>query len=165
MDRTGCGRRGRRPPGNSKQTPCHWHVACFAKEAGAAGQSMMYDAYQAGAEVGERVRRLAANAEGILNTFASHPFASPFRRMAAYYELVALAGFTHVRPDYGIDEVNVRGERFKVEERVELSTPFCQLLRFAREGGEELPKVLLVAPMSGHFATLLRGTIQTLLRD
>ena len=38
-------------------------------------------------------------------------------------------------------------------------------MRFRREGGEDDPKVLLVAPMSGHFATLLRGTIRTLLRD
>ena len=44
-------------------------------------------------------------------------------------------------------------------------TPFCQLLRFKREGGGDDPKVLLVAPMSGHFATLLRGTVRTLLRD
>ena len=44
-------------------------------------------------------------------------------------------------------------------------TPFCQLLRFRKEGGADDPKVLLVAPMSGHFATLLRGTIRTLLRD
>ena len=49
--------------------------------------------------------------------------------------------------------------------RASIWTPFCQLLRFRREGGENDPKVLLVAPMSGHFATLLRGTIRTLLRD
>ena len=46
-----------------------------------------------------------------------------------------------------------------------LWTPFCQLLRFRKAGGEDDPKILLVAPMSGHFATLLRGTIRTLLRD
>ena len=44
-------------------------------------------------------------------------------------------------------------------------TPFCQLLHFRKAGGEDDPKILLVAPMSGHFATLLRGTIRTLLRD
>jgi polyhydroxyalkanoate depolymerase len=46
-----------------------------------------------------------------------------------------------------------------------LATPFCTLLRFTREDAQDLPRVLLVAPMSGHFATLLRGTIRTLLRD
>ena len=46
-----------------------------------------------------------------------------------------------------------------------MTTPFCRLTRFLREGGDSDPKVLLVAPMSGHFATLLRGTLRTLLRD
>ena len=52
-----------------------------------------------------------------------------------------------------------------MSQSVALTTPFCQLTRFVREGGENDPKVLLVAPMSGHFATLLRGTLRTLLRD
>ncbi len=126
---------------------------------------MMYDAYQGIADFHDRVRKTAENAQAILNAWSSNPFAPPWRRMAAYYELVALAGFTHARPDYGIDSVERNGERIPVEERGVLWTPFCQLLRFRREGGEDDPKVLLVAPMSGHFATLLRGTIRTLVRD
>jgi poly(3-hydroxybutyrate) depolymerase len=126
---------------------------------------MMYDAYQGMADVGDRVRQLAENAHSILAAWSSHPYAPPWRRMSAYYELVALAGFTHARPDYGIDSVEIDGEPVDVEERGVLWTPFCQLLRFRKEGGEDDPKVLLVAPMSGHFATLLRGTIRTLLRD
>ncbi len=126
---------------------------------------MMYDAYQKMADAGDRVRTFAENAHAILANWSSNPFAPPWRRMAAYYELVALAGFTHARPDYGIDSVEVRGETIPVEERGVLWTPFCQLLRFQRQGGADDPKILLVAPMSGHFATLLRGTIRTLLRD
>ncbi len=126
---------------------------------------MMYDAYQQMADVGDRVRLLAENAHAILAAWSSNPFAPPWRRMAAYYELVALAGFTHARPDYGIDSVEIRDETIPVEERGVLWTPFCQLLRFQRQRGEDDPKILLVAPMSGHFATLLRGTIRTLLRD
>ncbi len=126
---------------------------------------MMYDAYQQMADAGDRVRTLAHNAHAILTNWSSNPFAPPWRRMAAYYELVSLAGFTHARPDYGIDSVEVRGETIPVEERGVLWTPFCQLLRFQRQGGADDPKILLVAPMSGHFATLLRGTIRTLLRD
>jgi len=92
-------------------------------------------------------------------------YASPLRRMAAYYELVALAGFTHTRPDYGISEiVTGSGLRVPVLEKEVFATPFCGLRRFAREGDENDPRVLLVAPMSGHFATLLRGTIRTLLQ-
>ncbi len=126
---------------------------------------MMYDAYQATADAGDRVRLLAANAEAILKSWSSHPYAPLWRRMEAYYELVALAGFTHARPDYGIDSVEIRGETVPVEERGVMWTPFCQLLRFQKEGGAEDPEILLVAPMSGHFATLLRGTVRTLLRD
>jgi poly(3-hydroxybutyrate) depolymerase len=126
---------------------------------------MMYDAYQGMADVGDRVRQLAENAHSILTDWSSHPYAPPWRRMSAYYELVGLAGFTHARPDYGIDSVEIDGEPLDVEERGVWWTPFCQLLRFRKEGGEDDPKVLLVAPMSGHFATLLRGTIRTLLRD
>src|SRR5260370_6014884 len=132
---------------------------------GRASRGMMYDAYQQMADVGDRVRLLAENAHAILAAWSSNPFAPPWRRMAAYYELVALAGFTHARPDYGIDSVEIRDETIPVEERGGLWTPFGQLLRFQRQRGEDDPKILLVAPMSGHFATLLRGTIRTLLRD
>ena len=126
---------------------------------------MMYDAYQGMADVGDRMRQLAQNAQMILSAWAAHPTASPWRRMSAYYELVALAGFTHARPDYGIDSVEINGAAVPVEERGALWTPFCQLLHFRKAGGADDPKILLVAPMSGHFATLLRGTIRTLLRD
>ena len=126
---------------------------------------MMYDAYQTIADANDRLRILAENARAILSAWSSNPFAPPMRRMAAYYELVALAGFTHARPPYGIDGIEKNGETIPVEEKGVMWTPFCQLLRFKREGGDDDPKVLLVAPMSGHFATLLRGTIRTLLRD
>jgi polyhydroxyalkanoate depolymerase len=126
---------------------------------------MMYNAYQKMADAGDQVRRFAENAHTILQAWSANPFAPPARRMAAYYELVALAGFTHSRPDYAIDAVEIDGEPVPVEERSAYSTPFCELFRFRREGVENDPKILLVAPMSGHFATLLRGTIRTLLRD
>jgi polyhydroxyalkanoate depolymerase len=126
---------------------------------------MMYDSYQALADVGDSVRLLAFNAERILRTWSSGPFGSPWQRMAAYYEVVALAGFTHERPSFDIAEVVVRGEAIPVEEEIVLSTDFCDLRRFRKAGSADEPKVLLVAPMSGHFATLLRGTLKTMLRD
>lgn len=125
----------------------------------------MYHYYQAYADLTDPVRMLAANAERILAAWGSNATASPIKKMAAYYEIVALAGFTHARPDYGIKTVEVRGETLAVTETVVLDTAFCSLLRFSREGGEDAPKVLLLAPMSGHFATLLRGTVRTLLKD
>jgi poly(3-hydroxybutyrate) depolymerase len=135
------------------------------KNWGGRPRDMMYDAYQRIADANDSVRALAENARAILGAWSSNPFAPPMRRMAAYYELVALAGFTHSRPDYGIVSVEKNGETIPVEEKGVMWTPFCQLLRFKREGGDDDPKVLLVAPMSGHFATLLTGTVRTLLRD
>ena len=128
--------------------------------------SMMYDAYQRYADLSHPARTLALSSERILQMWSTMQFASPLRRMTAYYELVALSGFTHTRPDYKIGHIAAHGgDLADVTEKAVLSTPFCTLLRFSREGGENEPRVLLVAPMSGHFATLLRGTIRTLLRD
>jgi len=126
---------------------------------------MMYDAYQGMADVGDRVRLLAANAQIVLEAWSSQPFASPWRKMAAYYELVALAGFTHARPDWEVDTIEVDGSELAIAQNVAAATPFCELRHFRKASGEDDPKVLLVAPMSGHFATLLRGTLRTLLRD
>src|ERR1700757_4873629 len=77
--------------------------------------SVIYDAYQGMADIHDRVRRSADAAHGVLQGWSANPFAPPWRRMAAYYELVALAGFTHARPDYGIDSVEARGEIVPVE--------------------------------------------------
>ncbi len=93
---------------------------------------MMYDAYQKMADAGDQVRMFAENAQTILSAWRANPVAPPVRRMAAYYELIALAGFTHARPDYGIDFVEVHGEEVPVEEKGVHWTPFCQLLRFRR---------------------------------
>src|SRR5208283_5927925 len=126
----------------------------------------MYDAYQSYADLSHPVRTLALNSERILRLWSASQFASPLRRMTAYYELVSLSGFTHTRPDYEIENVTTNGgDVVNVVETAVLATPFCTLLRFSREGGGSQPRVLLVAPMSGHFGTLLRGTVRTLLRD
>ena len=125
----------------------------------------MYDAYHRYAEMSQQVRLLASSSERILGLWSTMQFASPLRRMAAYYEIVGLSGFTHKRPDYGIRQITTPEGAVGVAEACVHSTPFCDLLRFSREGGENDPHVLLVAPMSGHFATLLRGTIRTLLQD
>jgi poly(3-hydroxybutyrate) depolymerase len=126
----------------------------------------MYDAYQAYAALTDPLRLAAAGNERILSLWRTMRFAAPLRCLQAYQEIVALAGFTHKRPAYGIKEIaSEAGETVSVAEEPVLSTPFCTLLRFSRAGASGEPRVLLVAPMSGHFATLLRGTIRTLLRD
>jgi poly(3-hydroxybutyrate) depolymerase len=126
---------------------------------------MMYDSYQTMANAGDRIRLLAASAGQFVNAPAAGAWANPLRPMTAMLELIALAGFTHDRPDYEIADVDVRGKRIPVTQSEALYTPFCRLLRFSKQGASDEPNVLLAAPMSGHFATLLRGTIRTLLRD
>jgi poly(3-hydroxybutyrate) depolymerase len=126
----------------------------------------MYQAYQAYAGLSDQIRRTAASSERVMSLWSAMQFAAPLRCLQAYHELVALGGFTHQRPDFGITEVKTdAGEIAPVVQEAVSETPFCTLLRFARAGAGEAPRVLLVAPMSGHFATLLRGTIQTLVRD
>ncbi|MFC3228415.1 polyhydroxyalkanoate depolymerase [Marinibaculum pumilum] len=95
-----------------------------------------------------------------------------WRAMTAGWALLADTKLSHRRPPFGIDSVPVGRRQVAVREEAALTTPFGTLLRFAKEGaptanGGEAPqpKVLVVAPLSGHFATLLRGTVRTLLRE
>ena len=126
----------------------------------------MYDAYQSYADLSHQIRMVAASGERLLRQWRTTRYASPLRCMEAYYELVVLAGFTHERPDYEITELTAHdGAIVDVAEEAVLTTPFCTLRRFSRKDAGNEPRVLLVAPMSGHFATLLRGTIRTLLRE
>ncbi|KAF7961900.1 esterase [Cupriavidus sp. UYMU48A] len=80
----------------------------------------------------------------------------------------ALDLFTRLTKDYGkpafaIDQVLARGERVAVTETVLIDEPFCRLLHFHKNMSDPGPRVLLVAPLSGHFATLLRPTVEALL--
>jgi poly(3-hydroxybutyrate) depolymerase len=87
------------------------------------------------------------------------------RRAKAANTLLALARLTHKRPDFGIRAVTVNGKPMAVTEEVIDHTPFCGLLHFKKARALTQPRVLLIAPLSGHFTTLLRGTVQTLLAD
>ena len=72
---------------------------------------------------------------------------------------------TTASPRSGCTTTQVGNETVAVNEEILLRKPFCQLLRFHRDTARRDPKVLVVAPMSGHFATLLRGTVEALLPD
>jgi polyhydroxyalkanoate depolymerase len=85
--------------------------------------------------------------------------------MLATWEMVGRAGFTHHRPDYGISTVMVGNSEVAVTEEAAHVTPFGTLLHFKKDVATLQPRVLLVAPLSGHFATLLRNTLRTLLAD
>ena len=72
---------------------------------------------------------------------------------------------THARPSFDIESVESNGVTCGITEEPVMSTPFGTLLHFRKDRDLQQPPVLLVAPMSGHFATLLRDTVRTLLQD
>lgn len=87
------------------------------------------------------------------------------RRMSAAFEVFSRMRLTHLRPSYGIPHVLVDGAEVPVVEEAAMVAPFGTLLHFRKPGLAAQPPVLLAAPLSGHFATLLRETVRTLLRD
>lgn len=95
------------------------------------------------------------------------------QRTAAAFELLYRLGKDYEKPEFGIHQIDVEGLSIPVVERVALEKPFCRLLRFKRYHDQadglarmkDDPVVLVVAPLSGHHATLLRDTVRTLLAD
>ncbi|MBV8779315.1 MAG: polyhydroxyalkanoate depolymerase, partial [Alphaproteobacteria bacterium] len=87
------------------------------------------------------------------------------RGIAAACQLFAQGRLQHRRPAFGIDSVTIGNRPVPVTEQPVRITPFSTLLHFAKEMPQPQPRVLLVAPMSGHFATLLRNTVRTMLPD
>ncbi|MBA1147319.1 polyhydroxyalkanoate depolymerase [Ectothiorhodospiraceae bacterium WFHF3C12] len=127
---------------------------------------MLYQAYQAHTDMLLLSRAFAKAAAPMLNGASVWPWELPsVRKLAAAYEVYALAALTHSRPDFDIDYVEVEGETVPVHEEVVHRTPFGSLLHFRKETDRAQPPVLMIAPMSGHFATLLRETIRTMLQD
>jgi poly(3-hydroxybutyrate) depolymerase len=125
---------------------------------------MLYQAYQAHSDIMVPVRAFAGAA---LHAFAPMNGFSPpaLKNLTAAYELIARAGLTHVRPPYGIATVTVGNEELPVREEAAYVSPFGTLLHFAKDVVAAQPRVLLVAPLSGHFATLLRNTVKTMLPE
>lgn len=130
---------------------------------------MMYQAYQAQSDLMWPLRTLAKLSVPMLQdpSFANFGFGAQTssRQVAAACKVLELAEVTHKRPPWRIDSVLSKGEAVSVTEEVVLTTPFATLLRFRKPGAAAQPKVLVVAPMSGHFATLLRDTVRTVLQD
>ncbi|MEO8297157.1 MAG: polyhydroxyalkanoate depolymerase [Burkholderiales bacterium] len=127
---------------------------------------MLYQSYQSHSDVLWPLRLLARHSTPWLN----HPWHAlrelpAVRKLAAACDVFTLAEITHKRPPFGIETVEVHGREVAVIEEAAATTPFGTLLRFRREGVDDQPKLLIVAPMSGHFATLLRETVRTCLRD
>jgi len=125
---------------------------------------MLYDAY-------EVQRSLLAGASTLANIGADW-LANPANPLA-YSQMGPIVGsaldvFAHAaaprgKPEFGIESTIVDGKHVAVSEEIVLRLPFGQLKHFRREGVAGGPKLLMVAPMSGHYATLLRGTVERML--
>jgi len=87
------------------------------------------------------------------------------QKLAAACEVFLLLRLTHTRPNFGIGSVQADGSEVAVREEIAARTPFATLLHFCKDCPDRGPPVLIVAPMSGHFATLLRDTVRTILAD
>ena len=126
----------------------------------------MYQAYQTQSDLMWPLRTAARMAAPmLLDPDVSLSRVPALRQTAAACKVMELAEVRHHRPAWRIASVNVAGQPQPVVEQVVARTPFATLLRFAKPGAPAQPKVLVVAPMSGHFATLLRDTVQTVLQD
>ncbi len=127
---------------------------------------MLYAAYQAHSDMMGAVRAFAGMAaRSFGHTGVGMPGHGLVRNLTAAYELIARAGLTHSRPAYGVTHINVGNREVEVREEAAHVTPFGTLLHFKKDIEAEQPRVLLVAPLSGHFATLLRGTVRTMLPE
>ena len=126
---------------------------------------MLYQGYQFNDDLINPFRWLAREMQAMAGW--SHWGGADFLRQwfVAGLEMVARFELSHARPPFGITQVKTAGSLEAVTEEVALDLPFGKLLHFAKPRGSSQPRVLVVAPLSGHFSTLLRGTVETLLAD
>ena len=127
-------------------------------------EQMLYNAY-------EMQRSMLAGASALANFSAellSNP-ANPFAYfgggpvLASALDVFAHASAPRGKPEFGLDRTVIDGKEVDVVEQIVLRKPFGQLKHFARKGVKGGPRLLIVAPMSGHYATLLRGTVERML--
>jgi poly(3-hydroxybutyrate) depolymerase len=107
---------------------------------------------------------------GMVQSFWSHP-AFPISRtplgraVASASELLERATRHYPKPPFGLASTEIEERTVAVREVPVLTTPFCNLIRFERDAVRHDPKVLVVAPLSGHHASLLRDTVSRLLPE
>jgi len=125
---------------------------------------MLYDAYEVQRSFLAGASKLAGLGAGWLNN-PSNPwgYSSMGPLVAASLEVFAHAAAPRGKPEFGITETRVGRKNVAVDEDIVLRKPFGQLKYFRKVGAESGRPLLIVAPMSGHYATLLRGTVERLL--
>jgi len=127
---------------------------------------MLYQAYQSQRDLTAPVRALAGLATWTLGELpGSWTDNRLTRQLSAGYEMIERSRLTHERPPFGIHSVIVGGEETAVREETVVAAPFSSLLHFAKDVADPQPTVLLVTALAGHFSTLLRATVRSLLPD
>jgi poly(3-hydroxybutyrate) depolymerase len=127
---------------------------------------MLYQGYQAWTDTSAPFRTAARAMVRLRDLMESVCDWPPASHLLAWLDVSSGARITHHRPPFSIDKVMVGGREVAVREAVVSRLPFCDLLHFAKDDPDIVqPKMLVVAPLSGHFSTLLRGAVRTLLQD
>jgi poly(3-hydroxybutyrate) depolymerase len=126
----------------------------------------LYHAYELNRRIAQPVR-LWANALEQIYSSPYNPWSDTWfgKSVAAGAEIVARLTQNYGKPKFGLPTTDIGGTTVAVNEEILLRKPFCDLIHFHRDTPRRDPKVLVVAPMSGHFATLLRGTVEALLPE
>ena len=129
----------------------------------------MYLAYQLQSDTAHPLRLASQGASSFFSALSGMDQTGMFQRFAATCELISRFQFTHTRPSFDLPYVEIAGKKVTITEEAALTKPFGTLLHFKKDidvpPDQALPKILVVAPLSGHFATLLRNTVRTLLQD
>ncbi len=131
---------------------------------------MLYHAYEMTHAAISPMRAAARMGQQVINhPMNAHPANFGARTASAALEMFINATRRYEKPSFGIETTLVDGVETRVAEEVVWSRPFCELRRFRRTGAEaearKDPVVLIVSPMSGHYATLLRGTVESMLPE
>lgn len=136
----------------------------LASEEQTGRNTMLYAAYQGQDDAIAPLRAAALMARAFMPD-GKGLWADFLRPATAAAEMVSRFRLSHERPAFGIRSICVGNREVPVREEIALDLPFAHLLHFVREMDVPQPKILVVAPLSGHFATLLRNTVEVLLRD
>ncbi len=135
---------------------------------------MLYQIYETQRSLMEPFADFAQAASKVFSNPLSPLGQSPLaQRVSAGYDLIYRLGKDYVKPEFALRSVDVEGATLVVQERIEIDKAFCELRRFKRftddtrtlEALKDQPAVLIVAPLSGHYATLLRDTVKAMLKD
>jgi poly(3-hydroxybutyrate) depolymerase len=136
--------------------------------------TVLYQLYETQRSLMEPFTDLAQSASKVygnpLSFLGQNPFA---QRISAGYDLMHRLGKDYEKPEFGLRTIDVDGVEIAIHERIEINKPFCELRRFKRFSDDPAtleklkgqPAVLIVAPLSGHYATLLRDTVKAMLKD